>query len=157
MKSAGDGKAPVAVSNEDTLGIVKFAGDNGVDYELGRCFYHSIDGTVSATSMPAAVVIATTPGNSVSPVERIRVAPPVPLASVVRTMVPLVRLCSPVVRVQLNVARPAPLRYLHPPRSSLMKAKRLDDFVVEVVSAKRLEEPKVEVVQLNETKSQDYS
>ena len=34
-----------------------------------------------------------------------------------------------------------------------MKAKRPDDFVVEVVSAKRLEEPKVEVVQLTETKS----
>ena len=75
MKSAGDGVTPAAVSNGDALGDIKFAGDNGVDYSsVGASITAVIDGTVNSTSMPAAVVIATTPGNSTTPVERIRVA-----------------------------------------------------------------------------------
>lgn len=76
LKSAGDGVTPVAVTNGDQLGAVQFAGDNGVDYSsVGASITSVVDGTVSASSMPAAVVISTTPGNSVAPVERVRVAP----------------------------------------------------------------------------------
>ena len=76
LKSAGDGVTPVAVTNGDVLGDVKFAGDNGVDFSsVGASISAVVDGTVSATSMPAAVVISTTPGNSTAPVERLRVAP----------------------------------------------------------------------------------
>ena len=76
LKSAGDGVTPVAVTNGDVLGDVKFAADNGVDFSsVGASISAVVDGTVGASSTPAAVVVATTPGNSVAPVERLRVAP----------------------------------------------------------------------------------
>ena len=76
LKSAGDGVTPVAVTNGDVLGDVKFAADNGVDFSsVGASISAIVDGTVGASSTPAAVVVATTPGNSVAPVERLRVSP----------------------------------------------------------------------------------
>lgn len=76
LKSGGDGVTPAIVTNGDELGRVQFAGDNGVDYSsVGASVSAVVDGTVSATSMPASVVLSTTPGNSVAPVERIRISP----------------------------------------------------------------------------------
>ena len=58
------------------LGRIQFAGDNGVDYNaVGASIHSVVDGTVGQFSMPAAVVISTTPGNGFIPQERIRVAP----------------------------------------------------------------------------------
>lgn len=75
LKSAGDGVTPAAVTDGDELGCVQFVGDNGVDYaSVGAGIAAIVDGAVSATSMPASVTISTTPANSVSPVERVRVS-----------------------------------------------------------------------------------
>lgn len=76
LKSAGDGVTPAIVSNGDELGRIQFAADNGVDYSsVGASIASIVDGTVSATSTPASVVVSTTPGNSVAPTERLRVSP----------------------------------------------------------------------------------
>ena len=75
LKSAGDGVTPSAITDGDQLGCVQFVGDNGVDYtSVGAGIAAVVDGTVSATSMPASVTISTTPANAVTPVERLRVS-----------------------------------------------------------------------------------
>ncbi|WNL51047.1 hypothetical protein SCREM2_gp128 [Synechococcus phage S-CREM2] len=75
LKSAGDGTTPSIVSDDDELGSLRFAADNGLDYHsIGATVSAKVDGVVSATSTPASLIISTTPANSVAPTERVRIS-----------------------------------------------------------------------------------
>ncbi|MCJ7557861.1 MAG: hypothetical protein MUP90_13230, partial [Gammaproteobacteria bacterium] len=62
------------VVNGDTLGDVRFAGDDGVDLEtIGASISAAVDGTPGANDMPGRLVFSTTADGAASPTERMRI------------------------------------------------------------------------------------
>jgi hypothetical protein len=65
-----------AVSNDDSLGEIIFAGDNGSSFSTGGSITCAVDGAVSgggAGDMPSRMSFNTTPDGTQTPVERMRI------------------------------------------------------------------------------------
>jgi hypothetical protein len=61
------------VSSGDTLGQVRFAGDDGSGFVLAASISSAVDGTPSASDMPGRLVFSTTNDGGTSPAERMRI------------------------------------------------------------------------------------
>jgi len=73
-KSRGSAAAPAVVNSDDFLGIIRFRGHDGTDYETSAAeIYVQVDGTPGANDMPGRLVFSTTPDGSASPAERMRI------------------------------------------------------------------------------------
>jgi len=63
------------VQNNDGLGRIFFAGDDGTDYNtVGASIEAQVDGTPGANDMPGRLVFSTTADGAASPTERMRIA-----------------------------------------------------------------------------------
>jgi hypothetical protein len=62
------------VANGDTLGDIRFVGDDGVDLEsIGGSIRCDVDGTPGSNDMPGRLVFSTTADGASSPTERLRI------------------------------------------------------------------------------------
>jgi hypothetical protein len=66
--------ANAILQNNDSLGWIEFAGDDGVDlHSIGASIVAAVDGTPGADDMPGRLVFSTTADGSASPTERMRI------------------------------------------------------------------------------------
>tara|TARA_B100000131_G_scaffold132800_1_gene129383 strand:- start:1467 stop:3197 length:1731 start_codon:yes stop_codon:yes gene_type:complete len=71
-RGASDGSHGL-VSDDDSLGGISFTGSDGAGQEFAAKIEAAIDGTAANNDMPGRVVISTTPVNSTTPAERMRI------------------------------------------------------------------------------------
>ena len=73
-RSTTVGGARAIVANNDELGAIEFAADNGANLSvLGAIIQASVDGTPGSADMPARLVFSTTADGAASPTERMRI------------------------------------------------------------------------------------
>jgi hypothetical protein len=73
-KSRGSAAAPAVVNADDFLGIIRFRGHDGTDYDTSAAeIYVQVDGTPGANDMPGRLVFSTTADGAASPTERLRI------------------------------------------------------------------------------------
>ena len=72
-KSNGTKASPTAVSNEDELGVVVFAGYDGSNYVNSAYIQAKVDGTSGTNDMPGRIGFFTSADGSASPTERMRI------------------------------------------------------------------------------------
>lgn len=72
-RSGGTEASETTVANGYYLSRIDSIGHNGTNYSIGTQIDSVVDGIVSATSMPARFGFFTTPTNSVTPLERLRI------------------------------------------------------------------------------------
>jgi hypothetical protein len=66
--------ANAILQNNDSLGWIEFAGDDGVDLQsIGASIVAAVDGTPGANDMPGRLVFSTTADGSAAPTERMRI------------------------------------------------------------------------------------
>ena len=72
-RAGGNGSNTVVASGDD-LGILRFYGDDGVDYEnVGADIFVKVDGTPGSNDMPGRIQFHTASDGSASPTERMRI------------------------------------------------------------------------------------
>jgi hypothetical protein len=72
-RAGADNSHALAASN-DGLGALFFEGSDGSVFRRAAQMFVAIDGTPSSTSMPGRITFSTTPSESVTPAERMRIA-----------------------------------------------------------------------------------
>ena len=60
------------VSSGDTIGSVRFLGNDGSAYRVAASIYGAVDATPGASDMPGRLVFSTTADGAASPTERMR-------------------------------------------------------------------------------------
>jgi hypothetical protein len=73
-RSRGTLASPTIVQNNDTLATISFAGGDGVDLALAARISVEVDGTPGSNDMPGRMVFLTTPDNSQTPTEAMRIS-----------------------------------------------------------------------------------
>jgi hypothetical protein len=73
-KSRGTAASPTVVNSGDYLGIIRFRGHDGTDYDTSAAeIAVQVDGTPGANDMPGRLVFSTTADGASSPTERMRI------------------------------------------------------------------------------------
>jgi len=73
IKARGTAGSLLTVNNNDSIGALQFFAYNGTNYQQAASIIGQVDDVPSATSMPGRIVFNTTPANSNTPAERMRI------------------------------------------------------------------------------------
>ncbi len=72
-RSRGTEGSPLAVLDDDRLGIIQFSGHDGTDYNYAASIQVDVDGTPGANDMPGRIVFSVSPDGSNTPVDAVKI------------------------------------------------------------------------------------